>query len=1847
MSKIKALLKKSLCMVISFGMVVQPIQAATYQYNVFVKGFRGPGGSGDGEVIVDPNNPNQNQPGTDAPSLTLQSSWLYFDATADESTGKTVALRKVGLSRIGAVETSTTAATPATPPQTTVLTNNGKGPAVISGINSTEYFDVTHDCGYEIPAGGSCSITAQYIGPSEMNKAQQRDYITIRTVGSPGVQLWLVADLPYANRAILSFDQTGLNFGTLDEGVSATLSAVLKNTGKQPASLSGLTSGENFTVSDNCGGTLQPGTSCTITASVTGGAAGTPAYNQVLRVPYSSDAAVLSLNAQMAKSAKNGPALVVTPPILEWEPSVSDVKTAVITNEGNAPGTLTAPLSDRNFNITSDCGTSLEPGATCTISGSIKEALPGHHEHHLPVGVAANSGNTELVLTSYFPAPAEHSPKLKFSAKTLPFTGLSVGDSANGQATLTNEGDAPANIASFGFDPGTSALSQSNNCENSLQPGDSCLVSFAFKAQSVGQSTAKFVISDQSGLQTSLDIPWAVIGAVLSASATVDFGTVSAYGKTATRPVVLTNKGAKGLYGIRVTGVTGPFTIAKNDCQDDLAASKSCTLSVVFTPSGSGDFNGELTAVSANGGEVSVKLSGKGTLARVVAEPTILTFPDMAVGRSSDIQTLRLTNSGADDAKVTGVSSVGDFGQSNNCGNVIPAGGSCLVNVMFTPTVEGVRDGSVAVSLNSLDPVTFTLLGSAFTQKLVIAPAPAKFENTNLGSTSAVKVIEVSNPSIVAAQLTGISITDGMDEFGQSNNCGVSLEPGASCLVSIQAKPLLEGPRTGMVSILSSFGKNSSNLSVVGVAPLGEVDVGDDTGTGGSGGGTGGTSSGGIVFNDTSVSQTSTSRTVTFRNKGTGPLSILGISISNNPAEFSQSNNCGTVIAPGGYCTLTLSFTPSAAGSREGALMIASSEKTYNIKLSGMGLDPRGYWTYLTSPNFGINLPGTPSERTFKFVNTSASSMTIASSLVGDGLSFVLNNCGTDAAPATIPANGYCGATVRFVADAPVELTNAMIVASSPALSKPITRQLTGAVSGYELTFNDSQAKFGKLRAGASISRWVSLKNTSKLSDTLANTVELSGAAFSATYNYCTAGRVLSAGSSCSMLIKMTAPLSSTDSETPLTASLTGVSSHGAKASQILSGSYDMSGPVLEWRDPSAKDGDFGELKAPATAVKQFNLYNNSGASQVLSETAYIEGDNFTITSSSCRINATIGPGSSCVVYARVTVDATTEPGDYAFSATLKASSKSGEHAEQGLLAQYSQQNNSLTWEDSTSANAGDWGTVKAPSSTIHSLRLRNYSQVPMTLASTITLAGEGFTVSYNGCTKGTSIGAGGACTVQVTATVLANTEPGEHLLSGLVHAENTLGMVAELPLAARYVQEAYAMIFIDNTAGSDGAWGTLKAPASVIHSFVLKNASQSTIKLAETVTVSGDGFSINYNGCTKGTSIGAGGGCTVQVTATVLANTAPGLHELAGTLSAQNTMGEVAEKALSGSYSQEEYSMTFVDNTGGDGNWGTLKAPASVIHSFVLKNTSLSAIKLAETATVAGDGFKINYNGCTKGTSIGAGGACTVQVTVTVLADTSPGLHELSGTLWAQNAMGVTIEKVLTANYTQEEYSMVFVDNTAGDGAWGTLKAPASVIHSLVLRNTSLSAVKLAETVTVIGEGFSINYNGCTKGTSIGAGGACTVQVTATVKANTPAGQYNLEGELSVSNTMNVRVSKSLSANYVQEAYTMQVEDASGGGSWGALKAGTSVTHSVRIKNTSLSTVVLAESAYVTGDGFSITYNGCSKGTSIGAGGACTISLAAKLPANSPSGSGISGQVQVSNTMGYSAELPLSASAQ
>jgi hypothetical protein len=206
------------------------------------------------------------------------------------------------------------------------------------------------------------------------------------------------------------------------------------------------------------------------------------------------------------------------------------------------------------------------------------------------------------------------------------------------------------------------------------------------------------------------------------------------------------------------------------------------------------------------------------------------------------------------------------------------------------------------------DIVTFSTTGStAVTEQ--VAVINAAYQTTTIGPISGSAGFTVTaDPSVPCGSSLAAA------EYGGAS------EPGY-CLVDVTFTPPSAGITKGTLTIPNSAGKTVTVMLVGSTGSSGVVYTPTVTPTS-------------LSFGFLLLGTTSSPQTVTVTNP-TGAAS-MSISIAAS-AGFSETNTCGTLLAGGASCTITVTFTPTAAGTATGDLTITNSETStpIDVALSG------------------------------------------------------------------------------------------------------------------------------------------------------------------------------------------------------------------------------------------------------------------------------------------------------------------------------------------------------------------------------------------------------------------------------------------------------------------------------------------------------------------------------------------------------------------------------------------------------------------------------------------------------------------------------------------------------------------------------------------------------------------------------------------------------------------------------------------------------------------------------------------------------------------------------------------------
>ena len=516
-------------------------------------------------------------------------------------------------------------------------------------------------------------------------------------------------------------------------------------------------------------------------------------------------------------------------------------------------------------------------------------------------------------------------------------------------------------------------------------------------------------------------------------------------GTTSTaQALTLSNTGnaALTITSLALTGSNASDFAQSNTCGSSVAAGSNCTISVTFTPAASGSRTASVSITdNASGSPQTVSLSGTGTgtTALVSLSPTSLAFGNQPVDMTSTAQTVTLSNTGNAALSITSLALTGsnasDFDQSNTCGSSVAAGANCTIAVMFTPSVAGTEAASLSITDNaSGSPQTVSLSGTGTAAAVSLSPTSLAFGNQSLGVTSASQTTTLSNTGTVALSITSLALTgSNASDFAQTNTCGSSVAAGANCTISVTFTPAASGSRTASVSITDNASGSPQTVSLSGTGTAAAVSLSPSS----------------LAFGNQSVGTTSTAQTLTLSNTGSAALNISSLVLTgSNASDFAQTNTCGSSVAAGANCTISVTFTPAASGSRTASVSITdnASGSPQTVSLSGTGTGTAAVVSLSpTSLAFGNQSVGTTSApQTVTLSNTGTAALSITSlALTGTNASDFdqSNACGS-----SLAAGANCTIAVMFTPSVAGTEAASLSIADN-ASGSPQTVPLSGAGS--------------------------------------------------------------------------------------------------------------------------------------------------------------------------------------------------------------------------------------------------------------------------------------------------------------------------------------------------------------------------------------------------------------------------------------------------------------------------------------------------------------------------------------------------------------------------------------------------------------------------------------------------------------------------------------------------------------------------------------------------------------------------------------------------------------------------------
>jgi len=806
----------------------------------------------------------------------------------------------------------------------------------------------------------------------------------------------------------------------------------------------------------SCGDALAAGAQCTVVVVFAPVAAG--AQGATLELAYDANGGRERSTRALAGSGVGPAVLAISdgPTAAFGTVAVGGVgtRTLTVTNGGGRQAealdgaALAAPFAYAGgaFPGTGgSCGTTLAAGASCTVALAYAPSVAGVQGTTLTIGyhdgVAPRTATRDLTGTAAEPAALVIS-----DGDAYDFGGVLVGTTATHAFTITNRGGVAATgivagaglTGPFGWAGGPFPGS-GGSCADTLASLASCtvVVAFAPTASTGAPSTAQLALMYSDGTRVrgvTRDVTGRGLAAALltiSEAPTADFGT-HAVNTTVDKTLTITNGGdlaataiaPEAPLGAPFAWKGGVFPGSGGSCGATLDPVQRCTVVVTYAPTAVGAHGATLALTYQDGSGGAARAAralagaatGKAFLA--ISDGPTWDFGAIGDGRTAT-HTFTVRNDGALTATAIAAQPLAaPFALgATTCGATLAAGARCTVDVTFSPTVVGGAAATLTIAYHdgtAAQQATRALAGAGSEQAVLsISDAPSY----DFGVVTVGAVVEhaftVANDGKLATNgaLTGGALAapfawKGGAFPGQGGDCGPSLAAGARCTVVVTFAPSSGGARAATLSIGYDDGSAARTatraLTGAGAQPA-SLTISDGPS---------------YAFGTHAIGST-TQATLTLRNGGGS--TALSLVLGGLAAPFALgTTTCGATLAPAASCTVTVSFTPAAAGDFSDALEVRYDDGTtgrlVTRALDGSGATPpQVAFSSTVAYDFGPHAIGSTAEATLTVRNLGQLATTLTPT--GPAAPFAWKG------GAWPGSGGSCGATLLALSSCTVVIT--------------------------------------------------------------------------------------------------------------------------------------------------------------------------------------------------------------------------------------------------------------------------------------------------------------------------------------------------------------------------------------------------------------------------------------------------------------------------------------------------------------------------------------------------------------------------------------------------------------------------------------------------------------------------------------------------------------------------------------------------------------------------------------------------------------------------------------------------------
>ncbi len=391
--------------------------------------------------------------------------------------------------------------------QTITLINTGGTAMSVSsvGFSSPEFTSTANTCGSPLAFQSSCSVIVVFTPQPGRAGVTEGALVYSDSAGDAPQSVTLVGTRTSGQADIspLTFGNVVLNSAPL------TGTLTLTNSANSTLYLDGATLVSGNTAlfslgSTTCSSQVSAGTSCTLEIQFSPSVLGT----QTVVVNAVTSASVDPQRISVTATVVGVPQAIVGVNALDFGGlslnTASAQQGVSLRNSGTATLNINnVSLSGTNagdFSVVNPCGTTVNPGGSCSFAVSFRPTGVGVRSALLSIGTNAGNSPQAVMLTGQgvgAAGAAIDKTRLSFSYQNLGTV------SASQNVTLANPGNVPLGVSSVVLSGANAGdFSIKNGCGSTVSPGTSCAIFVGFTPSANGNRSASLVINTAVGPQT-------------------------------------------------------------------------------------------------------------------------------------------------------------------------------------------------------------------------------------------------------------------------------------------------------------------------------------------------------------------------------------------------------------------------------------------------------------------------------------------------------------------------------------------------------------------------------------------------------------------------------------------------------------------------------------------------------------------------------------------------------------------------------------------------------------------------------------------------------------------------------------------------------------------------------------------------------------------------------------------------------------------------------------------------------------------------------------------------------------------------------------------------------------------------------------------------------------------------------------------------------------------------------------------------------------------------------------------------------------------------------------------------